>query len=215
MTNQCRFDGCDRPVRVAKAGLCHAHYMQTLRGDGQLRPLRAKTPAGAVCLDCGELARVKGRCRTHYKQEAARVANARRRAAAGPPASCAGPGCGRVAGRASGLCVAHRRQLARRGGDAARLTPLGAPEHVATPRPAKPKPTPKPAPRAAKTMPAGWDTPAPTRKPRTTQKTRETGPEAIYLLDLNPPTPTQEAAVLALLARHHALDLADMLGIAS
>ena len=61
-TPTCSTEGCSRPVKVKKRGLCGACYMQAYR-RGLLRPI-PKPICKAV--DCAELAYAKGWCSTHY-----------------------------------------------------------------------------------------------------------------------------------------------------
>ena len=54
--NECRFEGCTRPVHVKKCGLCRGHYQQQWAGK-ELTPLltrhRFTAPAGyKVCTAC-------------------------------------------------------------------------------------------------------------------------------------------------------------------
>lgn len=53
----CEYETCDKPVKVAKAGLCSGHYQQQWKGQ-QLRPLMEKKlhlrkdVRGRVCSKC-------------------------------------------------------------------------------------------------------------------------------------------------------------------
>lgn len=70
---KCRFDGCDRAVRVKSVGLCGGHYQQHHNGK-QLQPLtvkRKKGSAGGPCqvAGCNKPDKSFGLCQAHYLRQ--------------------------------------------------------------------------------------------------------------------------------------------------
>ena len=161
---------------------------------------------------------VRGWCRGHYKQwldrdrDDARLTVFRTRVKpTAAPRDCEVDGCGR-AGRHvdKRLCRSHYAQLVARDRDWSRLTPLRpiSPPGTREPRAAKPRQA-----KATSNLPEGWF--APTIKPKKRAKAAAPTNPSDVIVYYAPPTPEQTAGALRTLAAHDALDLADMLGIAS
>ena len=162
---------------------------------------------------------VRGWCRGHYKQwldrgrDDARLTVFRTRVKpTAAPRDCEVDGCGRPGRHVDKrLCKSHYAQLVARDRDWSRLTPLqptSAPG-IREPRAAKPKPK-----KETSNLPDGWFTPTRNAQKKRPKAAIPANPSDVMLY-YTPPTPEQTAGALRTLAAHDALDLADMLGIAS
>lgn len=93
--NICKFEGCDRPVRVKIRGLCNGHDLQRSRGQ-ELRPLRKRGVAkGELCAfdGCGRDVVAKGLCGGHNQQSNKGKELSPLRARRMDPVGCTANGC--------------------------------------------------------------------------------------------------------------------------
>lgn len=230
----CTRAGCDKPTRAAE--LCEAHYraaartghctiddctapiyarLRCARHYEQWRGANAVKPRCAVD-GCDRPRRARDWCEMHYRRwrktgttDEGRMSNV--------GATCHGPDCQRDA-VAKGLCAAHREQQ-KKGRD---LAPIGATvgpyrdgrQVKAKTSPAKP--TVKRAKKPKSTLPPGWFKPSPKSSERGNTLTQERVDTLLPLVSVSEAEYAQfKAPVLRLLARHDALDLAEMLGVSS
>jgi len=112
MTDSCSVEGCDRPVRVAKRGLCARHYERWRRlGDPTLG--RTNQTLGETCSveGCETRPVSLGLCSKHYSR-------LRRHGHLDPPEAprerCSVEGCDRPH-EARGLCGMHYSRFKRTG----------------------------------------------------------------------------------------------------
>ena len=220
----CEFPDCGRPQHAR--GWCKPHNEQRWRGE-EMRPIRDREHRGLP------LCEVEG-CTN--RQRTASVTTCRKHRDALPLPECAVPDCTNPApNRRGGPCADHKgwkkptkshtcrgpqcKQVAKRAGYLCRrhyeqaqagepLTVLGK----AIPAEPKPKPVPKLAGAPAEPYVPGtlWqkNRPKPERKGLT-------GAKLVFVDGNLAITDEQAALARACLARHGALDLADMLGVAA
>ena len=179
--------------------------------------------------DCTRPHYAKGRCRRHYEQWRDTTTEKPR---------CTIDGCARPV-KARGWCATHYRQWLR--GDTPYPITTQRPEctvdgctatavcramcgchyqrwrkHGTTDLPPRPKPAPKPKPKPKPVdkMPPGWYKPTPRSSERTATNHVERIDALLPLESTSMAIVARHApAVRRLLARHDALDLADMLGV--
>jgi hypothetical protein len=67
---ECKFEGCEKPVKVQKTGLCSGHYQQQLRGIElkELLPRKLSTPVPCSHDGCARRAnrRYQDLCKVHF-----------------------------------------------------------------------------------------------------------------------------------------------------
>ena len=215
----CTVPGCDRP-HIAK-GMCALHRQRQRTGTDLMRPYRARTkPESAVCSfdGCDRPHKAKGLCKAHWAQQK-RGAELTPIGSVGPgikpgggkPARvCEYPDCGRPH-NAHGYCRTHGRML--RNGEP--LRPIREPKAPTVKAPKAAKATAKGAPKKPKSvLPAGWLKPAKIIL-EDERPARFGGLPDMPPLYASVIAESDKAAVRAFLARHDALDLADMLGVAA
>lgn len=230
----CTRPGCDKPTRAAD--LCEMHYraaartghctiddctapiyarLRCARHYEQWRGANAVKPRCAVD-GCDRPRRARDWCEMHYRRWRTTGATEVEERVVNAGATCHGPECHRDA-VAKGLCAAHREQQ-KKGRD---LTPIGATvgpyrdgrQVKAKTSPAKP--TVKRAKKPKSTLPPGWFKPSPKSSEKGNTLTQERVDTLLPLVSVSEAEYAHlKAPVLRLLARHDALDLAEMLGVA-
>ena len=195
----CTLDGCADTIYARL--MCARHYEQW-RNDNSVKP--------QCSIDgCDRPQRARGWCEMHYRRWRKTGTTDAEERIVNLGTTCSGPSCRRDA-TSKGLCHTHREQQ-RRGRP---LTVIGStsggPARVA-PRSAR-----KRSKKAKSTLPDGWFKPTPKSSERANTVPQERSETLLPLLVVSEQEAAQHhPAVLRLLARHDALDLAEMLGIAS
>lgn len=107
----CDYEGCERPSRYRRGGLCEAHGKQRSLGKA-LRPLLERVPRAGACLfDPCERARLaRGYCSAHYQQ----IMRGQTLAPVAVTSECTVVWCDRVAkGSKSGMCKRHTQTFGK------------------------------------------------------------------------------------------------------
>jgi hypothetical protein len=206
----CTFDGCDRPH--AARGWCGPHYQQKRRG-AELHPVTIQTPKPASCTypDCKKPYSGRGLCEGHLEQGRRGkplTPLQHRQAQIGPCSEC-----GDRPSRTKGLCRpcyerSHKALGRRLIGQTATIK--AAPRVTSD----KPKRNLKSDPPRNKNLPRGWDA----VKAKTPPVRKQTSSNGDMSGDFGPVKPIDgklAAAMRDRLAVSAALDLAEMLGVAS
>lgn len=204
---RCRVEGCLKKAK-GEGDLCRLHI-----GDPEAAVVRANARKPCRFDGCDRPSAARGLCKAHiaqhYRGEELRPTGQRRVPAPRPKRPCSFEGCTKPY-YAKGWCTAHYMQV-KRGQE---LHPLRdkvvRDKPVRRPRkPAKETPQDKPV-EGASVLPAGWFDVKPKRKGKL-QPGGSLNPEGIGFVATN--DPETEAACLRLLAKHDALDLAEVLGL--